>query len=727
MTGRPSPPLPGVVASAVLVWATCAMGLVTGPRPWLLVGMVVAATATAGAIVARRGRVTVVALGSALALAGIAAGMLAAARLDAAAAVAVDAGRYRMVARMLSDPARGRYGTVALVRASSSSLPGEVTMLAELDGVDADGSAIERVSAGDLIRIDGFVADAPGSHRGDPYRAVVEADSVEVVSRASGPFFGPGNRLRRLVLDRLEGKQSDAAALLAGFLVGDTDELSARHLDELRQAGLMHFVAVSGSNVAVFLAAWWLVIGPFRTRSTASGRPRDSGARGVRRRHPLGVVGPSCVRDGGGGAGWPDRRAAGRAMASPGGGRDRAAALLRRPRRGRGIPAVRGGDLRGADRDADGAPRRRPRWLWSALAVSCGAQLAVLPIALAHFGTVPLLSPLANLLAAPLVAAATVLGGAGAVTGLDILLDSGSVAAGGVLRVASTAAGWPQLDGVGVLAVAGVGGSVAAAGRLRPVLAAGIAAALIAWGMPAPTFARPAVVFLDVGQGDAILIRHPPDTVVLVDGGPDPVVLEAALRRHDIEAIDLLVISHGHADHIAGLAGLFAGHLVGAVWYPAAQPIAGPIHDLLADAVAAEVPVAAVGAGDEAVFGGLRLEVIGPGRRYAGENDGSVVMNVSAGGVDVLLTGDVEAIAQAELPDLHPEVLKVPHHGSATSDLDWLAATVGAIAVISVGENSFGHPDADVLGALTGSGATVLTTRRHGDVVVPLCPCSGPP
>ena len=135
----------------------------------------------------------------------------------------------------------------------------------------------------------------------------------------------------------------------------------------------------------------------------------------------------------------------------------------------------------------------------------------------------------------------------------------------------------------------------------------------------------------------------------------------------------------------------------------------------------------AVGAGDGLVFGGLRLEVHGPRRRYAGENDGSVVMEVSAGGIEVLLTGDVEAIAQAELPDLHPEVLKVPHHGSATSDLDWLSATVGEVAVVSVGENSFGHPDPAVLAALADAGATVLTTWRHGDVVVPLCPCPRPP
>jgi competence protein ComEC len=72
-------------------------------------------------------------------------------------------------------------------------------------------------------------------------------------------------------------------------------------------------------------------------------------------------------------------------------------------------------------------------------------------------------------------------------------------------------------------------------------------------------------------------------------------------------------------------------------------------------------------------------------------------------------------------------VLQVPHHGSATTDLDWLGETVGAVAVISVGENSYGHPTAGVLEVLAAAGSTVHTTLGEGDVVVPLCPCPDPP
>jgi competence protein ComEC len=92
---------------------------------------------------------------------------------------------------------------------------------------------------------------------------------------------------------------------------------------------------------------------------------------------------------------------------------------------------------------------------------------------------------------------------------------------------------------------------------------------------------------------------------------------------------------------------------------------------------------------------------------------------VDAGGPSLLLSGDIEAIAQLELGVLPAAVLKVPHHGSATSDLDWLVATSGMGAVISVGDNDFGHPNPDVVETLRADGA-LARTDRDGDVVIPL-------
>ena len=85
-----------------------------------------------------------------------------------------------------------------------------------------------------------------------------------------------------------------------------------------------------------------------------------------------------------------------------------------------------------------------------------------------------------------------------------------------------------------------------------------------------------------------------------------------------------------------------------------------------------------------------------------------------------MLPGDVEAVAQRELPPIRPDVLLVPHHGSATTDLAWLEATLVSYAVISVGQNSYGHPAAGVLGTIARSGAELRQTRDVGDVSIVL-------
>ena len=86
----------------------------------------------------------------------------------------------------------------------------------------------------------------------------------------------------------------------------------------------------------------------------------------------------------------------------------------------------------------------------------------------------------------------------------------------------------------------------------------------------------------------------------------------------------------------------------------------------------------------------------------------------------MLLAGDVEAVAQSELPPLRPDVLLVPHHGSATTDLGWLSATVGGLAIVSVGANDFGHPADSVLDVVRELGVPIKSTRAEGSIDVPL-------
>jgi competence protein ComEC len=125
-------------------------------------------------------------------------------------------------------------------------------------------------------------------------------------------------------------------------------------------------------------------------------------------------------------------------------------------------------------------------------------------------------------------------------------------------------------------------------------------------------------------------------------------------------------------------------------------------------------------AGDSLQVDSATIDVLGPLRRYDSPNDQSIVLLVTFGDTRVLLSGDVETIAQRELQVPGVGILKVPHQGAATSDDGWLRDHAGHLAVISVGNNSFGHPSDRVIEILAESGAEVIRTDQEGDVVLDL-------
>jgi beta-lactamase superfamily II metal-dependent hydrolase len=249
-------------------------------------------------------------------------------------------------------------------------------------------------------------------------------------------------------------------------------------------------------------------------------------------------------------------------------------------------------------------------------------------------------------------------------------------------------------------------------------VACAAAASLAAWTVfPGLAPAGPEITVLDVGQGDAVLLRDG-SAVVLVDGGPEPGVLARALARRRIRRIDLLVVTHEHADHTTGLVGITARVDVRRAWVAPYAEESGPLGEVMAELTAAGVAVARPVAGWSAAVGGFRLEVLGPLRRYAGPNDGSLVLLAEASGVRALLAGDVERIAQEEIGVVRAEILKVPHQGAATSDPEWLRSVGASVALISVGPNDYGHPDPAVISILEAAGTQVLRTDRGGDLTV---------
>lgn len=574
------------------------------------------------------------------------------------------------------------------------------------------------IAAGEPLAVRGDLRPARFRTRQGWVGGVVEADEVERLGESANPLFRVGNRLRRRVLGGLSGAAtSPERALLSGFLIGDVGALPPGDAEALRAAGLSHFVAVSGSNVALFVAAWWLVAGPL--------------AWSPRRRALVGLVGlaifvvvtrwePSVLRA---------AVMAGTVLAG------RLAGRVIPPWSAlswtvTGLIVIDGGlagevgfqlSVAATAGILAGIPLfrlRRPRWLWATLGATLSAQVAVAPLLLIHFGAVPLLAPATNVVAAPLVAGATSLAGIGTVVGAPRIVDLAAIPAGIVLQVARGAADLPQLGVAEVGLCLGAGLLAVAVGSLRPPLAAAMVLVVGVAVLPHGPPGGPAVSFLDVGQGDAALLRGPSGEVILIDGGPDPAVLRAHLRSFGVRHIDLLIVSHRHADHTTGLVGLEVP--VAHMWHPPQLGDGPPFDDLVAEQVGRGTDVVVPAVGAAAQIGAFTLEVLAPVRRYASPNDGSLVVRVVAAGVTVLFVGDIEAIAQADLGPLTADVLKVPHQGAATSDLGWMAASAPGVAVISVGDNDFGHPSPEVVETLALSGAVVYRTDRDGTVTLRL-------
>ncbi|NNK91542.1 MAG: hypothetical protein HKO87_03840, partial [Acidimicrobiia bacterium] len=182
----------------------------------------------------------------------------------------VPEGAHRVTVRVVSDPVPDR-----------DSMRAVVVPLA-LDGVEWAGPALlargdlGEIRAGQLVELSGRTTKRPFTVRGDAIAGTIQARSVTVVS-GSSMLSRAANAVRDRVADTIEPWRSSSAALVAGFLIGDTRMVSDADLDAMRRSGLSHYVAVSGSNVALFLAAWWLLSGPL--------------ALSVRRRSVIGLVG----------------------------------------------------------------------------------------------------------------------------------------------------------------------------------------------------------------------------------------------------------------------------------------------------------------------------------------------------------------------------------------------------------------------------------------------------
>lgn len=239
------------------------------------------------------------------------------------------------------------------------------------------------------------------------------------------------------------------------------------------------------------------------------------------------------------------------------------------------------------------------------------------------------------------------------------------------------------------------------------------------------------IVFLDVGQGDSALLTLKDGQRILIDGGPDWSTLEKLGRYLPFfdRRIDLLVLSHPNSDHIMSFPEVLRRYSVGALVTAGSVYDSGLYAATLSGASLHGVPLVTMYAGKSIRIGEDSFEALWPPEILPkgfnkDTNNESLVLRFMHAGKRILFTGDMESIVEKTLiaagADLRADVLKVPHHGSKTSStLEFLRAVHPTIAVVSVSrENSYGHPNADVLQRLQAVGAGIRRTDKEGDIEI---------
>jgi len=235
------------------------------------------------------------------------------------------------------------------------------------------------------------------------------------------------------------------------------------------------------------------------------------------------------------------------------------------------------------------------------------------------------------------------------------------------------------------------------------------------------------VVFLDVGQGDAILVRFPLGATMLVDGGKNNsgvnLILPAFEKLHLVD-LDYLVVTHADADHCGGLDEVVDGVAVEEVWENGIGKDTGTWWDF-SDAVDKNgIPRITVQRGDVREIDACRVEILNADEGWGDSNGDSIVLSIECQGITVLLTGDAHAGTQEDLVDvfgaaLAADLVKIPHHGSADRYSEFPSFVLPKVAACSVGAgNSYGHPDSTVIGEWKATGAEFYRTDQVGTITV---------
>ncbi|QIG45814.1 DNA internalization-related competence protein ComEC/Rec2 [Nocardioides anomalus] len=728
----------------------------------LTTGRVLAAvlisSAAAGATLAVRRRAARVAVAALLLVALAAAGVTAfRAERTAHNPVAVLAGEgaaVTVVGTVASDPhtVQGGFADQVVWRLAVGRVTGRgQTLELRAQVLVLAGADRARPALGAQVEVHGRLVTADDDRE---VSALLKASGDPRTSRRPDVWWRGAGAVRQALRDSVARRPADQRALVPALVDGDDAAVDPELQEAFRTTGLTHLLAVSGTNLTLVvgfllvLARWAGVRGRWLHLVAAAGivgfvlmaRTEPS----VLRAAVMGSIGLLAM-------GTAGRHKALRAL-----GGSVVVLVLLDPTlavsAGFALSVLAtGGILLLAPAWRDALGRWLPRWLAEAVAVPAAAQLACTPLVAALSGQVSLVAVVANLLVAPVVGPATVLGLAGGLLTL-VWAPVGQVAGtlaswcvAWVITVAEHGAALPTAAigwGTGPVALAALTASTVAIALVGPrLLRNPITSLVLAALLVVAVLARPPrlgwppdgwlLVACDVGQGDALAVAAGPHTAVVIDAGPDARAVDRCLDRLGVERVPVAVLTHFHADHVDGIEGALGGREVGGVWTTRLQDPPGGVREVVDAAAEAGVRPEEVAQGRTFAVGQARFQVLWPpadqAERGPGDgstaNEASVVLLVETGGLRLLLTGDIEPEGQQALarlwPGLEVDVLKLPHHGSAHQDEEWLRSLHARDVLVSVGaDNDYGHPAASAMEPLERDGAALYRTDQDGDLAV---------